>query len=304
MANSFRALGGEHGELLIALLDAPAGLIDERELAATARRHHAGGLTRPPAELIDRLTDHFLRVTPLGIGWVHPSWRDLVIGELREDTAARRRFLGACGIYGVMLALSLSGGAAGERTLPLLIEDTDWDALGDRLAELLRELDDHDLARLLGALREPVSAELERAQEVEARNLAEYVLGAACRAWNKQPRVLPVFVLEAWYALNAALPEPVSSPPIDHTWADLHPPRRLLLDPVTAGVLQQVDDWLALVQVLVRYDPALRSISKTRTRNCLATWRSASVATLRPRHDPWPKACLTESKNSRQILAT
>ena len=89
MRTSFRALEDEHRELLIALLDAPAGLIDERDLAATVRRHHAGGLRRPPGELIDRLTDHFLRVTPLGIGWVHPSWRDLVIGELRDDAAAR-----------------------------------------------------------------------------------------------------------------------------------------------------------------------------------------------------------------------
>lgn len=85
MRTSFRALGEEHRELLVALLDAPAGLIDERDLAATVRRHRAGGLSRPPAELIDRLTDHFLRVTPLGIGWVHPSWRDLVIGELRGE---------------------------------------------------------------------------------------------------------------------------------------------------------------------------------------------------------------------------
>ena len=85
MRTSFRALEPEHRELLISLLDAPAGLIDERELAAVVRRHHAGGLSRPVGELIDRLTDHFLRVTPLGIGWVHPSWRDLVIDELRED---------------------------------------------------------------------------------------------------------------------------------------------------------------------------------------------------------------------------
>jgi len=258
MRNSFRALSEEHRELLIALLDAPAGLIDERELAATVRRHHAGGLSRPPGELIDRLTDHFVRVTQLGIGWVHPSWRDLVIGELREDTAARQRFLAACGTYGVMLALSREGGVAGERTLPLLITDRDWDALGDRLAALVCELDDHDLVRLLTALREALSAALEPGPEAEAQSLAHYVLGAACRAWSKQPRVLPVFLLEAWYALNAAIPEPVASPPIDHTWAELHPPRRLLLEPITLPVLQQLDDWLALVQVLVRYEPALR----------------------------------------------
>ncbi len=90
MRNSFRSLETEHRDLLIALLDAPAGLIDERDLAAAVRRHHAGGLRRPPAELIDRLVDHFLRVTPLGIGWVHPSWRDLVIGELGDSAGTPR----------------------------------------------------------------------------------------------------------------------------------------------------------------------------------------------------------------------
>jgi len=32
-----------------------------------------------------------------------------------------------------MLALSHEGGVAGERTLPLLVGDADWDRLGDRL---------------------------------------------------------------------------------------------------------------------------------------------------------------------------
>jgi hypothetical protein len=102
--------------------------------------------------LIDRLTDHFLRVTPLGIDWVHPSWRDLVIVELREYPVARRRFLSVSGVDGVTLAVSRAGGATGERTLPLLITDADWDALGDRLHELLRELEDRDLARILLAV--------------------------------------------------------------------------------------------------------------------------------------------------------
>src|SRR5581483_2487821 len=154
MRASFRALDAEYRELLIALLDAPAGLIDERALAALTRRHYAGGLSRPPAELGDRLADHFLRVTPLGIGWVHPSWRDLIIGELRADAVARRRFLAACGLHGALLAFSGEGGRAGGRVLPLLVDDRDWDTLADRLDELLRELEDQELARLLVGLRD------------------------------------------------------------------------------------------------------------------------------------------------------
>jgi hypothetical protein len=255
MRTSFGALENEHRELLMALLDAPAGLIDERDLAVTLRRHHTGGLRRPPGELIDRLTDHFLRITPLGIGWVHPSWRDLVIDELSGDQAARRRFLSACGIYGVMLALSREGGTAGERSLPLLLDDGDWDALGDRIGELLRELEDQDVARLLVTLVEALRTPLDPAQHAEAESLTGYVLRATRRAWQKQPRPLPVFLLESWYAANAALARPEQSPPIAPTWTELHPSRSLLVVDLSARSLEVLDDWLALAQVLSAHDP-------------------------------------------------
>jgi hypothetical protein len=256
MKTSFRALEDEHRELLIALLDAPAGLIDERDLAATVRRHHARGLSRPPAELIDRLTDHFLRVTALGIGWVHPSWRDLVIDELRENAVARQRFLSVCGIYGVLLALSLQGGAAGERSLPLLLGDRDWDTLGDRVAELLSELEDQELTPLLLALADAVSAELEPAQHVEAESLTRYLLGAISRGWSKHAQAVPVFLLEAWYGANSTLAEHAEPPPIARTWCELHPARAQLIGGLTAQDLQALDDWLALAQILATHDPA------------------------------------------------
>jgi len=255
MRTSFRALEAEHRELLIAMLDVPAGLIDERELAATMRRHYAGGLSRPPAELIDRVTDHFLRITPLGIGWVHPSWRDLVIDELRENPAARRRFLATCGIHGTMLALSSEGGVAGERVVPLLVADSDWDLLGDRLRELSHVLEDQDLARVLLTLARALGAGLDPAQRREACGLAEYELNATRRTWEQQRRPLPVFLLEAWFALNAQLPTPHSPPALARTWAELHPgsPLTGLLD---RAELDRADDWLTLAQTLARYDPA------------------------------------------------
>jgi hypothetical protein len=261
MRNSFRALEEQHRELLIALLDAPAGLVDERELAVTVRRHHAGGLRRPPGELIDRLTDHFLRITPLGIGWVHPSWRDLVIAELAGNRAARQRFLSTCGIYGVMLALSREGGTAGERSFPLLIADGDWDTLGDRIAELIRELEDQDLARLLLALGDALGAELEPAPGSEAESLTRYVLGATRRTCEREPRPLSVFLLEAWYVANAALAKPEESPPIDRTWAKLHPPSEVLVGGLSVRDLPALDEWLTLAQVLSVHDP--KSLEQT-----------------------------------------
>jgi hypothetical protein len=253
MRRSFGALEREHRGLLIALLDAPAGLIDERELAATVRRHHSGGLSRPPGELIDRLTDHFLRITPLGIGWVHPSWRDLVIEELRRDPAARQRFLGACGVHGATLALSTEGGVAGERALPLLVSDVDWDELRGRARELLNELEDHHLAQLLVALANTLTAIRDPAQSDEAQSLATYLLESTRRAWDRAKRPLPVPLIEAWYALNERVPVCVEAPSLAPTWGELHP-GSLLLERPDRAELARADDWLALARTLRRHD--------------------------------------------------
>ena len=260
MRTSFRALEDEQRELLIALLDAPAGLTDERELAATVRRHHAGGLSRPPGELIDRLTDHFLRITPMGIGWVHPSWRDLVIDQLREATAARRRFLAACGVHGIMLALSQDGGIAGERSMPLLVSDADWDLLGDRLRQLVQELENQDLARVLLALRDALTPGIEPSQKREARGLAEYLLRATARRWDERRQPLPVFLVEAWYALNDSASDPADPPRLGPTWAELYPGSPPAHE-LERSELARADEWLELVQTLARYDPkALRAL--------------------------------------------
>jgi hypothetical protein len=62
MRTSFAALEPEHRELLLAMLDSPPGPVAERDLAAGLRRHATVGLPKAPADLVDRLADHFLRV--------------------------------------------------------------------------------------------------------------------------------------------------------------------------------------------------------------------------------------------------
>jgi hypothetical protein len=253
MATSFHALEEHHRALLIALLDTPAGLTDERELAATLRRHYPGGLSRPPQELIDRLTDHFLRISSLGIDWVHPSWRDLVIEQLRNDRHARQRFLRACGPYGALLVLSSAGGVAGERVLPLLVDDADWDAFNDRVSELLRDLDDAELARLLLACVEPLGADLDARQTGELRSLVEYLVAATQRLWDAQHKPLPMFLLEAWYSASSGLPGPPEPPQIAATWAALHPASADIADQMQD--LRRSEEWLELAQTLTRHDP-------------------------------------------------
>jgi hypothetical protein len=62
MRTSFAAIEHEHRELLYAMLDSPPGPVAERDLAAALRRHATDGLPKAPADLVDRLADHFLRV--------------------------------------------------------------------------------------------------------------------------------------------------------------------------------------------------------------------------------------------------
>jgi hypothetical protein len=225
MRTSLHALSQEHRTLLVALLDAPGGLIDERELAAIMRRHHPGGLSRPPHELIDRLCDHFVRVTPLGIGWVHPSWRDLIIDELREDAPARRRFLEACGLYGALLALSQEGGATGARELPLLL-----------------------------SLRELQTITMDPACCWEARRLAVDLLTALAVRWDAERRPLSAGLIGHWYALREWSQATVAAPSVGRTWAELYPS----LGPegaIDRGELVRTDEWLALAQTLAAHDP-------------------------------------------------
>src|SRR5207248_11100750 len=114
------------------------GPVADRELTAAFRRHSQAGLAQQAAELVDRLTDHFLRlVDGKAVTWVHPSWRDLVIEQLGADQGKRETFLRNSSLDGLLLAVSTAGGAEGARELPLIRGDSDWDALADRLAELV-----------------------------------------------------------------------------------------------------------------------------------------------------------------------
>jgi hypothetical protein len=260
MRTSYRALTDEHRQLLIALLDAPSGLVDERELAAILRRHQRAGLGRPVHELIDRLTDHFLRVSPLGIGWVHPSWRDLVIEELSSDPKARQRFLAAAGVHGVTLAFSHSGGRSGERKMPLLADDGDWDRLGDSLHRLVLELEDREIARVLLSIREALTIALDAAARLEAEATATDLLDVIARRCDGEHTPLNAYLVEAWYSLNAIALRPADPPSLARTWAELHPgsPPDHQLDRVE---LNRLDEWLTLVETLASYAPhELRSL--------------------------------------------
>jgi len=253
MAESFRALAPEHRSLLIALLDVPPGPVPERELAAAVRRHSPLAFAQHPHALLDRLTDHFVRILDAGaVAWVHPSWRDLVIDELVLDVDARRAFLETCAVDGILLALSTAGGSAGTRSLPLLLEDGDWDAAADRLAPLVPELDEPSTTRLLIALAEATEQEQDaRARELDA--LAGYTLELLARHWDDRSEPIPVGLLARWLELQALVTERPLLPSLAATWIEALPsPAR---EPISAAELSDLGDWLTLAELLAEHAP-------------------------------------------------
>jgi Novel STAND NTPase 3 len=241
MAASFDALPAEHRALLVALVDAPPGPVPERELAAAARRHAPAGLPRPPAELVDRLTDHFVRaVPPTSVTWVHPSWRDLVIDRLAADADARRLFLERCGIDGALLALSRGGGETGERSRPLLVVDADWDALAERLHELAPELADPDVLRLLSLLWDGL---LHRREEEtgELAAVAATALAAVARTWERGTSFASAELLRHWRAVAGLLDEPPAAPVAPRLLAP--PPAPLPTFPTERLTVLPAVDW-------------------------------------------------------------
>lgn len=254
MAVSLAALDAEHRDILVAMLDAPPAPVSERDLAAAARRH-LRELAQPVSALVDRLQDHFLRrVPPSAVTWVHPSWRDLVIDQLERDPVRRRAFLARCGIEGALLALSIAGGPAGERNLPFLIDDADWDELLAHVDALVGELDTAERVRLLRQVSEAV---LDRSHDDDRRATAELDALAARLLETILPHgvdTTTLVVLPEWYALAELVREPPPAPDVTRVWIETVPTEEL--DLAARDGVAALEAWTVLVEVMDRHDPA------------------------------------------------
>jgi hypothetical protein len=148
------------------------------------------------------------------VAWVHPSWRDLVIDYLAHHDAVRARYLRSSSIHGTLLALSAEGGADGERRLPLLRRDRDWDAVSDRVFELAPDLEPAELIGLLGSVRRTIIDVKDTAAGVEADALARTVLTRVSALWAAAAHApIPIPELAAWFELAGILSPGPTAPP-------------------------------------------------------------------------------------------
>jgi hypothetical protein len=189
------------------------------------------------------------------VAWVHPSWRDLVIDHLSSDRASRERFLRNCSVHGALVALSIGGGVTGDREIPLLRDDSDWDALTDRLYELVPELEAAELVDLMDAVEVTIRGMHGTSNQAEADALGSAVLARVRSRWASGRTPIPLVALETWLMLAAALSSSPEPPAIAITWAELLPTAAPhLSDPAS---LERFADWLTLADLLIDHDPDL-----------------------------------------------
>jgi hypothetical protein len=184
------------------------------------------------------------------VAWVHPTWRDLVIERLTGDAALRHRFLGRCGPHGIVLALSTAGGTGGERRLPLICDDEDWDAIGDRIYALAPDLEHAELVAVFAAVGLAVT-ELTReepARSGEARVLARMALERTDSVWTAANAPVPLDCIDAWLRLSQHF-DPVVWPGfLAPTWAELLPTE--LPDPGDLPEVERFTDWMTLSELI------------------------------------------------------
>lgn len=187
---------------------------------------------------------------------MHPTWRDLVIERLAADAGLRRHFLARCGPHGLALALSSAGGPQGQRRLPLVLADDDWDTIGDRIYALAPELEHAGVMTVLGALGQACDAVTNDPLAAgEARALARMALERIGELWESAHAVLPLPAIEAWLDVAARLNPPPAPTFLVPTWAELLPAH--LPDAGDLAEVQRFTDWVALCELLDNFSGEL-----------------------------------------------
>jgi hypothetical protein len=268
MKTSFAGLEPECRTLLIAMLDSHESTISlKEELGPAFERHLKRAPHRSVTATAEILNEHFVRLAqyenpedpkPSHVEWVHPSVRDMVIGHLMEDAAARCSFLGQSGIDGVMLALSSSGGAEGKRQFPLLEGEPEWEKIEARVLDLAKRGDEGDRSRLLALLGD--IARLSRSvtgatQKRRLTTLSEKGLEALRESWTAREARIIYSELRNFYRASASLPRSVEGPDLTKTWAQCTGEMRASIEHFVEEMTSTAEEWLGLAELLEQYDP-------------------------------------------------
>ena len=177
MRKSFQALSLAHKWMLLSLLESENYCTAEN-LISRYRSQYADGEVKPK-EVLEELSEAFVRIngtTQRIVEWIHPSYRDLVIEQLRDGGSLKSEFLNRMSMSGIQLALSAAGGATGRLRFPLVTSVNDWDILEGRCLHVARSSGTERCAALLTTLTDALDSSIGA-----ERGILQRILKATCR---------------------------------------------------------------------------------------------------------------------------
>jgi hypothetical protein len=183
--------------------------------------------------------------------------RDLLITHLAQNSEARRRFLENTGPDGLMLAISSAGGAGGDRTLPLLRDEADWDRLGIRTREIAASLNDSAVFAMVDALlRASQSVTGSQRQQLDPTgrlgDLVSVCLEVVRARWDSTGTAISPFMLRL-FTRHSQFQNPL--PPMPRllgTWRAYAPANRAEAEELTPD---QLEDWGEICQTISDSEP-------------------------------------------------
>ncbi len=215
-----------------------------------------------PSEILAELTEAFVVVkgtTQRYVEWIHPSYRDLVIEQLRDGGSLKSEFLNRMNTAGIKLALSDTGGLTGRLRFPLISSVKDWDTLQRRTLEAARSSGVEDSTTLLTVL----VAALDGSVGQEGSALLT-ILKATCRVirekWDANQVVLNASAISGYAAASERTSPMEPMPGLEATWQAAHRSLRRQVEDVDSDFLFEysaLDEFLSLVEEIRKSEPRL-----------------------------------------------
>jgi hypothetical protein len=234
MRKSFERIDTPHQNFLLAMLDAAPSKPLATDVHDAYFRLFESETDLPPEKIALDLDGHFIRCRNLlGVRvspsaqredryeWVHPSWRDIAIDHLTTHLLKKRAFLARCSSHGISLALSVGGGVSGERSSPLIKDAEDWNALDERVTQVLDKSGSKETDAVLGTLAQVFAVAKGERNKVpfpELNRLTHRALHALRAHWNRDRVSMSAANLAAYYELSLLVQPLVPSPDLSDAW--------------------------------------------------------------------------------------
>jgi hypothetical protein len=209
-------------------------------------------------QLEEGFLQRFDRIDHTTVDWIHPSYRDFVIQELQIEPEMAKHFLESCSTRGLVLAISVAGGASGDKQFPLMSSAKSWEILRARSSALIRESRDQFVIwEILGILRDAAeSAEDDAVINARILRMLEECCLEAKKNLDELNEPINPFVMRRIYSAGMLVVPPPPLPSLLKSWVEVDGALKHRIEVISKEFLDSdaVSDWTTLLNIISKSD--------------------------------------------------